>query len=222
MTVAANRFVSIDRGEIAMKGFFGKVSFIKMCVLVSGVILLFSCSNESDMREATKAQIGEPDLVQAGGSGPYQYQIFVYANKDINRVYEYRKSASGCGSQGQWYVYQVYPADYLGYTLYTPPAIVHTQVKTAEPGKNLVIAAKVTDDGQVITVILFYRKPGATDYQPITMNPESDSYIAEIPAEQATTAGIQYYIEATDNGQHKSRLPIKDFYLVTIKETVAP
>lgn len=204
-----------------MKGFLGKSPLIKMFVLVAGIILLFSCSNESDMREATKAQLGEPDLVQSGGSGPYQYQVYVYARKDINRVYEYRKSASGCGSQGQWYVSQVYPADYLGYTLYSPPAIVHTPVKTGESGKNLLISAKVTDDGQVISVILFYRKPGATDYQPITMNPESNSYVAEIPADQATTVGIQYYIEATDDGKHKSRLPVQDFYLITIKEAGA-
>ncbi|MDP2984305.1 MAG: hypothetical protein Q8O92_13375 [Candidatus Latescibacter sp.] len=204
-----------------MKGFSGRLPFIRMYVLVTGIILLFSCSNESDMREATKAQLGEPDLVQSGGSGPYQYQVYVYARKDINRVYEYRKSAPGCGGQGQWYVNQVYPADYLGYTLYTPPTIVHTTVKTGEPGKNLLISAKVTDDGQVVSVILFYRKPGATDYQPITMNPESDSSVAEIPADQVTTAGIQYYIEATDNGQHKSRLPVQDFYTVTIKEAGA-
>jgi hypothetical protein len=202
-----------------MKGFFGRPTLKKVCILVAGIVILFSCSSEKDMREATKAELGEPDVIETGGSGPYQYTKYVYARKDLNRAYIYYKSAPGCGGSGQWYVNQVYPADLLGYGLYVPPTIVHTQVKTAEQNKNILISAKVTDDVQVANVILFYRKPGETDYKPITMNPENDAFIAEIPAEEVTTTGIQYYIEATDNDKHKSRLPVSNFYVVTVSKT---
>ncbi|MFA6472039.1 MAG: hypothetical protein WCU00_08365 [Candidatus Latescibacterota bacterium] len=204
-----------------MKGFFRKRSLIKVCSIVAGIILLFSCSNEKDMREATKAELGEPDVTQSGGTGAYQYEIFIYTNKNINRAYYYNKSASCGGQSGQWYVTTVYTAEDLGYALYTSPTIVHTAVKTAEPDKSLVITATVTDDIEVENVILFYRKPGETDYQPITMSPEDTIFTAEIPSDQVTTTGIQYYLEATDNDSHKSRLPTSNYYSVIIKEAAA-
>jgi hypothetical protein len=191
-------------------------------LIVSGLLLLFSCMGEKDMRAEAVNDIGAPDEIQSGGIGVNEFQIYFYDRADLDRAYVYQKSASGCGSQGNWYVANViYPADYYyGRTIYTPPAIVHTPVKTAPPGVGITISAKITDDAYVKNAVLSYRIKGETDYVPVTMAPaDSVTYQANIPEEKVTVAGVEYHIEAQDSA-HNSRLPdVKGDFLITVTST---
>ncbi|MHB9028382.1 MAG: hypothetical protein ACYC9O_06405, partial [Candidatus Latescibacterota bacterium] len=87
------------------------------------------------------------------------------------------------------------------------------------PGTILTISAKVTDDLYVKDAIMYYRIPGEAEFIPITMTLEdSTTFAAEILPERVTTAGLEYYLEASDEG-HKSRLPQrKGTYLIAISE----
>jgi hypothetical protein len=193
--------------------------WIPIGIVLTGLLVFFSCMEEEDMRKQAVNDLGEPDEIQTGGFGVDRYEIYFYDRKDLNRVYIYQKSAPGCGSQGNWYVVDVvYPADiYYDRETYEPPKIVHSPVKTASPGSPIAISAKVTDDQYVKDVILYCRTRGETDFLPVTMAPgDSSMYSGEIPAERATVAGVEYYIEATDSA-HKSRLPqVKGVYLITV------
>jgi hypothetical protein len=193
-----------------------------MLILVCGIFLLFSCEKEEDMRAKTVEELGDPDEIVEGGYGADEYVVYYYYNKQIDRVYVYNKSAPGCGSGGNWYLANTWAVswDYsLIDNLYLPPTIVHSPVKTAPPATMLTIKATVTDDNYVKDSIMYYRIPGEENFLPITMTLEdSTTFAAEILSERVTAAGIEYYIEASDDG-HKSRLPkIRGTYLIEISE----
>ncbi|MCE5251688.1 hypothetical protein LLG96_15885 [bacterium] len=171
------------------------------------------------MREGVRETLGEPDEIQTGGTGAYKYELWFYLNKDLNRVYEFRKSASGCGGSGQWYVEYLYYADYhFGMELYVAPTIIHEPVKAAPIGQDISITAEITDDVQVVSADLMYRAIDAPEYTPVSMSVSDTLYTAVIPASVVTTAGVEYYIQASD-GQHSSRLPLNynDTYRITVK-----
>ena len=206
-----------------MKILYSNISLVRMLFLVSGLILFFSCStNEEDMRQKTVDELGVPDEIANGGYGVDTYQIYYYDNKNIDRVYLYRKSAPGCGSSGNWYIYNTYMSSWMSRTLYEPPKIVHTPIKTAPAGKSILVSANVTDDNYVKDVILHYRALGDTTFLPVTFgNADTTLYTADIPAEIVTAAGVEYYIEAHD-AAHTSRLPnLKGTYVISISAGVA-
>lgn len=83
-----------------------------------------------------------------------------------------------------------------------PPDIMHTPVTMAQPGDDILISADVTDNtDNVASVDLFYRVQGGTPfYTMMNMgNMGGDTYEASIPGSAMTTAGLEYYIRATDN-----------------------
>ncbi len=207
-----------------MNRFLSGSSLIRMLVLVSGILFLFSCMEEDDMRLKTVAELGEPDEIMSGGYGPDVYELYFYDRADINRVYQYRKSASGCGSQGNWYVANVYLSDlHFQRELYEPPKIEHTPLKTAATGTLIQITARITDDNYVKDAIMYYRIPTEEDFLPLTMSLEDSSrFSAEITPDRVTSAGIEYYIEATDSRDHKTRLPERSgTYVITVSEGAA-
>ena len=193
-------------------------SLYVVILVVLAIVLIFSCSKSTNVRKMIKEEYGEPDEIIYGGYGSYKSELYVYANKNINRAFEFNQSGSGCGGSGEWYLYNTYTAEYLGYTLYLPPKITHTPVQTVNLNESVKITATVTDDVEVISVYLFYRVKGKEDYISVTMSPENNIYSAVIPVEAVTDAGIEYYIEAHDEG-HQSQLPEKGFYTITVSET---
>lgn len=78
------------------------------------------------------------------------------------------------------------------------PNIYHTPVYQAKTGSNLVLTATVTDNLNVTAVKLFYRITGENQWHTAMMNGLNSKYTAIIPAMYVTTAGLDYYIEATD------------------------
>lgn len=206
-----------------MKILFNNASLIRMFFLVTGLILLYCCStNEDDMRQKTVNELGDPDEIATGGYGVDVYQIYYYDNTNIDRVYVYRKSASGCGSSGNWYIYNTYMASWLDRTMYTPPKIVHTPVKSSPAGKSILITATITDDSYVKNAIVYYCVLGDTTFLPVTMGlVDSTLYSADIPAESVTTKGVSYYLVAND-ASHSSRLPSpKGTYTINVTEGAA-
>jgi len=193
-------------------------SLYMVILVVTAIVLVFSCSKDTDKRKIVRDEYGEPDEIIYGGYGSYKSELYVYANKNINRVFDFNQSGSGCGGSGQWYIYNTYTAEYWGYTLYLPPFITHTPVQTAIPDESVNITATVIDDVEVISVYLFYRVKGQEEFYSVTMSAEKSIYTAVIPVEAVTDAGIEYYIEANDDG-HKTQSPEEGFYTITVSET---
>ncbi|MFC1608249.1 hypothetical protein ACFL47_09785 [Candidatus Latescibacterota bacterium] len=193
-----------------------KSSFFRAVVVCLGVLAVFSCSKEKDMRASVVENYGEPDEKVKGGAGAYQYEHYVYQNKNINRVYVFYKSAPGCGGSGQWYIEYVYAAEYWGYELYEPPTIIHAPIVNAPVGKPINITAEITDDVQVTKADVFYRTTGTADSTAVAMSVSETVYSATLPASSITAAGIEYYIEAEDNAEHKTRLPTKGYFQVIV------
>jgi len=83
----------------------------------------------------------------------------------------------------------------------TPPVIVHEPVTNGTEGQAVLIEAIITDDVAVAEVTLHYRKIGDPTYSTIPMTLCEgclNVYDGAIPASAVTTAGVEYYISATD------------------------
>jgi len=186
------------------------------------IVLLFSCSDNEDKRKVVTDELGPPDDIRRSEFAGMKSELYIYARKDINRTYEFRKTVGGCGGSGQWYVYRMYYTNYLfpDIELYLPPTIKHTPVESAPPGQEIEITAEVKDDEEVVSVTLYYRATGQEDFLSVRMTGgEEGMYTASIPAEAVTTAGVEYYIEAFDDGEHSSELPEDGVYSITVSSS---
>lgn len=81
------------------------------------------------------------------------------------------------------------------------PVITHTPVLRLVVGTPVAISASIVDRTNFISSAkLFYRKTGQLLYQQQEMNLISgDQYTAMIPADYATTTGVDYYLAAEDD-----------------------
>ncbi len=109
-----------------------------------------------------------------------------------------------------------------------PPVIQHTPVTQSTENVPVTISAQVSDPdaGDSVTrAVLSYRIPGTDPDKPyVTVNMTNtggNSYTAEIPAAQVTSAGVQYYISAWDtrDGYAESASPAAPY---RIEVTAAP
>ena len=99
------------------------------------------------------------------------------------------------------------------------PNIYHTPVYNAKTGANLVLTATVTDNLNVTAVKLLYRITGENQWHTAMMNGLNSKYTAIIPAMYVTTAGIEYYIEATDGVSTTARGSAANPYRITVTES---
>jgi len=197
-------------------------AFRTVAVILAAMILLFSCSDDGDKRQAVKDDFGEPDEIIKSEYGGIKSELYIYARRDINRAYEFQKTVSGCGGSGKWYVYRMYYADYLGYELYMPPVIVHEPITSAPEGQKIVVNAVVTDDFEVISVALFYRTVGQEEFEMDRMTGgDEDTFSTSIPGDLVSAEGIEYYIEAYDV-EHDTRLPEKGYYTINVGASDEP
>lgn len=197
------------------------------------IVMIFSCSDDDDHRDSTFNALGEPDLKMVEDYATFKSETWVYARSDLNVVYMFRKSATGCGGSGKWYISRQYYANYypFNYELYDPqPTIAHEPVVTAVPDQPILISVtvklneKAKFDEEIIRVNLFYRAAGDTlhgfDYIRMMIEGEQDSiYIGEIPSDIVTEQGVDYFIEATSdrtNWNKWSNLPEDGFFTVTV------
>jgi MYXO-CTERM domain-containing protein len=82
----------------------------------------------------------------------------------------------------------------------TPPAISHTPIGNSQiAGQPVDITADITDGGGVTAASVYYRVTGGGAYTPVSMAKISgNTWQGQIPASAVTTAGVEYYIRATD------------------------
>ncbi len=202
--------------------------------LITLILIIFSCSENSDHRAITLKALGEPDVIIPQSFGTFKSEIWIYAQWDINIVYEFQKSATGCGGSGQWYLYRRFQANdpyYGGYVLHDPPPIIeHEPIVSAIPGEEITISAVITlskkkkYDSVIKDANLYYRVSGDSLFDTVTMSLESSEdslYTATIPAEKVTIQGVDYYIEATSDESSWeiwARLPESkdEFYSIVI------
>lgn len=76
------------------------------------------------------------------------------------------------------------------------PIITHTPLSEINIlGDKLFIRAGVDDYDAITNMILYYHKPGDTNYQPVDFNLSKSIPEAEIPPHYVTLNGIEYYIK---------------------------
>ncbi len=103
----------------------------------------------------------------------------------------------------------------------TAPVIRYDPSRTpAAFGVPIEIVADVTDNQGIDEVTLFYRVKGMSSYSRITMRSEGGGfYSAVIPKENATEAGIEFYIQASDQS---GNVALRGFAGEPILMAVAP
>lgn len=184
-----------------------RASLRKILFILSAIVIVFSCSDNENQRDSTRKALGDPDEIIQQNYATFKSELWVYARSDINRVYEFQKSASGCGGSGEWYLYRRYYADYhFGYDLYDPqPVITHEPVVWAPPGKAIKITTdvklhpKATIDTFVKAVNLQYRITGDSLFNAVNMSIIDTLFVGTIPSDMVTTTGVEYYLEGTSD-----------------------
>ena len=100
------------------------------------------------------------------------------------------------------------------------PSIIHTPVVSATTGSKVGISATVTDNVKVTQVTLYYRTTGVDNWSSVEMTPSNSKYSAYLPADAVTTAGLQYYIMATDGNSNAYAGNEDNPYSVTVQQGV--
>lgn len=102
------------------------------------------------------------------------------------------------------------------------PSIIHTPVISATTGSKVGITATVTDNVQVTQVTLFYRTTGTEAWSSMEMTPNNSKYSAYLSADAVTTAGLEYYIVATDGNSsaYAGGRDASNPYSITIQQGV--
>lgn len=90
-----------------------------------------------------------------------------------------------------------------------PPTIGHVPVAQFKAGKDIPISATVTDNVGVAGVNLFYRRQGTGAYtrRALAKDDNEAIYRGTIPKAVVTTAGVEYYLDASDSVPNTARSP---------------
>ena len=102
------------------------------------------------------------------------------------------------------------------------PSIIHNPVISATTSSKVGISATVTDNVQVTQVTLFYRTTGTESWSSMEMTPNNSKYSAYLSADAVTTAGLEYYIVATDGNSsaYAGGRDASNPYSITIQQGV--
>lgn len=99
------------------------------------------------------------------------------------------------------------------------PTLRHTPVNQGYLNNNLVISCTATDNVGIDTVTLYYRTKGATDWKSTKMLKAGDRYSATIFGSELDSAGLEYYIAATDGRNEVFKGSADTPYSVVIKDS---
>ena len=99
------------------------------------------------------------------------------------------------------------------------PNIYHTPVYQTYTENNLIINCTISDNIGIQSATLYYRTTGSTEYKAVNMTKLNDRYSAKINANEITTAGIEYYIEASDGVNTITKGSAADPYQVIVKDS---
>lgn len=82
-----------------------------------------------------------------------------------------------------------------------PPRISFKPLSRAKKGKPVILKADITDESDIETVWLYYKKEGEVSFDMLPMKRStilSDIFESSIPASEGYDKNLLYYIEATD------------------------
>ncbi len=211
-------------------------TFRTILLLMTMIVIIFSCSDNDDPMESTLKNIGEPDDKIVENFGTFKTELWIYARCDYNFVYRFEKSNSSCGGSSEWLLspYRSYADYHYGYSLYNPPpTIIHTPAISSESSEPVVIKAQVKlhepvgnfppDEG-IIEVNLAYRAHGDSLFEKVLMSVDDSLFVESVPSTIVSAPGFDYYIEATSDRSpwHKySQIPEDGYYTVAVSDSVS-
>ena len=86
-----------------------------------------------------------------------------------------------------------------------PPAVEHQPALCTVPEKPLSLCAAISDDGNVATARVFFRRAGEDYYAFVNMAFTGVSYCATVPGPREKAKAIEYYVQAVDENYQPTR-----------------
>jgi hypothetical protein len=86
-----------------------------------------------------------------------------------------------------------------------PPAVEHQPAPCTVPDKPVSLCAAISDDGNVATARLYFRRAGEDYYAFVNMAFTGVSYCGTIPGPREKTKAIEYYVQAVDDNYQPQR-----------------
>jgi hypothetical protein len=86
-----------------------------------------------------------------------------------------------------------------------PPAVEHQPAPCTVPEKAVSLCAAISDDGNVATARLYFRRAGEDYYAFVNMAFTGVSYCGTIPGPREKTKAIEYYVQAVDDSYQPQR-----------------
>ena len=159
------------------------------------------------------------------GTGVDYSKTIAVVTADQSANYEWTSSAL---TDGKMYEFSVRAEDHAGNEEKNtktstsvaddqPPSIVHKPISALleQEIMSVDIHATVDDAGGLDTVTLYYRKHGNSTYIPMDMVKEpANVYRSEIPSSVFSSAGVDYYISATDMAGNMATYPVTTIVIV--------
>jgi Secretion system C-terminal sorting domain len=87
------------------------------------------------------------------------------------------------------------------------PVITHTPIQQAEANQTITITANISDNEQVSNAQLFYRKGGEINFKSLTLEASGNTFSGDIPINEVTLRGLEYFLTSTDALNNSSRDP---------------
>ena len=86
-----------------------------------------------------------------------------------------------------------------------PPAVEHQPALCTVPEKPLSLCAAISDDGNVATARLYFRRAGEDYYAFVNMAFTGVSYCGTLPGPREKAKAIEYYVQAVDDNYQPQR-----------------
>ena len=86
-----------------------------------------------------------------------------------------------------------------------PPAVEHQPAPCTVPEKAVSLCAAISDDGNVATARLYFRRAGEDYYAFVNMAFTGVSYCGTIPGPREKAKAIEYYVQAVDDNYQPQR-----------------
>ena len=86
-----------------------------------------------------------------------------------------------------------------------PPAVEHQPALCTVPDKPLSLCAAISDDGNIATARLYFRRAGEDYYAFVNMSFTGVSYCGTIPGPREKVKAIEYYVQAVDDAYQPQR-----------------
>jgi len=86
-----------------------------------------------------------------------------------------------------------------------PPAVEHQPALCTVPEKPLSLCAAISDEGDVATARLYFRRAGEDYYAFVSMVFTGVSYCGTLPGPREKTKAIEYYVQAVDDNYQPQR-----------------